>query len=95
MVAEAATTTNNLALNDAPVLLHTSEICVNGYQRSASLLSNSQSILPLLQRSTAKAADMFAMNAFVHQYKEHGLELADFTSAFMNVGQVIENYRSM
>jgi hypothetical protein len=31
----------------------------NGYQRSASLISNGQSILPILQRSANKAAEMF------------------------------------
>jgi len=68
---------------------------LNGYKRSASLVSNGQSILPYLQRSLGRAADMFRVGAYVHQYTDNGLEYADFLSSFRSLGQTVENYRSL
>jgi hypothetical protein len=75
--------------------MHYSNRSVNGYQRSAVLLSNSQAILPILQRAGMKGAEMYRAGAYVHQYKSCGLEDEDFVRAFRTVGQVIENYRSL
>lgn len=75
--------------------IHHSSRTVNGYHRSAVLLSNSQAILPILQRAALKGADMYRARAYVHQYKSCGLEDDDFVRAFRTVGQVIENYRGL
>lgn len=81
--------------DDRNCQMHYSNRSVNGYQRSAVLLSNSQSILPILQRAGLKGAEMYRAGAYVHQYKSCGLEDEDFVRAFRTVGQVIENYRSL
>jgi len=65
------------------------------YQRSAALLSNSQSVLPVLQRPIYKAAEMFRARAFLHQYTGYGLEDGDFKTAFQVLGQSIENYKAL
>ena len=65
------------------------------YQRSAALLSNGQSVLPVLQRPIYKAADMFRAGAFLHQYTKFGLEMDDFTQSFQVLGQAIENYKNL
>jgi len=65
---------------------------VGGYHRSASLLSNSQAVLPLLQRSVAKAESMFRVGAYVHQYTNYGMERDDFVEAFYTLGGVINSY---
>lgn len=77
------------------VHMHHSPHVVNGYQRSASMLSNGQTILPILQRAASKAAELFRVGAYVHQYASCGLEGEDFIQSFRTVGQLIENYRSL
>ena len=81
--------------DDTRCVIHHSNHTVNKYQRSAVLLSNSQEVLPLLQRAALKAAAMYRAGAYVHQYKSCGLEDDDFVRAFRTVGQVVENYGSI
>lgn len=77
------------------VQVHHSEHVVNAYQRSASLLSNGQAILPILQRAASKGAELFRVGAYLHQYTSCGLETEDFVAGFRTVGQVIESYNSI
>lgn len=99
--SSTATSTHNYFLApyvkmlDSPVKICYSRLQVNGYQRSASILSNGCTTLPLLQRVRSKAADMFSVRAYMHQYSEHGLEDADFVDAFRSLGQSIENYKGL
>jgi hypothetical protein len=67
----------------------------NGYMRSACVLTNGQSVLPVLQRPVAGATDMFRANAYIHQYEAYRVERDDFVTAFRTVGQIIENYRHL
>ena len=87
--------TTNVFYDDRISSIHSSDHTVNGYQRSAVLLSNSQAVLPILQRAASKGAEMYGVGAYVHQYKKCGLEEEDFVTAFRTVGQIIENYRSI
>lgn len=48
------------AVETGPVNLYYSTHHVNGYQRSASIMSNGQSVLPYLKRPALKAAKMFS-----------------------------------
>ena len=84
----------SLLLDDAVQVHHSAHI-VNGYQRSASLLSNGQAILPILQRAATKAAELFRVGAYLHQYSSCGLEGEDFVASFRSIGQTIENYQSL
>ena len=65
---------------------------INGYQRATSSISNSQSILPILQRTTRKASELFHSNAYLHQYTKYGIEKEDFIDSFRTLGSVINNY---
>jgi len=65
------------------------------HERSISMLSNSQSVLSPLTRSLSKAWDMFHTGAYVHQYREHGVEDGDFVAALIRMEQVLENYRGL
>ena len=68
----------------------------HGYEKSAVLLSNSQSAaLPCLDRTVDRAWQMFASRAYVHQYIRHGLVDADFVDCFATLEQVIANYRQL
>jgi len=83
-------------LQQAPpsVQVHWSDRSVM-YQRSAALLSNSQSVLPVLQRPIHKATEMFKAGAFLHQYTGCGLDVNDFRESFQVLGQSIENYKAL
>ena len=95
----------------SPVNLYCSSHHVNGYQRSASIMSNGQSVLPYLKRPALKAAKMFSsgmsvcwvllfiiyyfLGAYVHQYTDLGIEREEFKDAFLNIGQIIQNYQCL
>ncbi|KAG5179468.1 hypothetical protein JKP88DRAFT_256262 [Tribonema minus] len=79
----------------APAMVCTSALPLNGFERSASLLSNSQSVLRVFDAATPRAQQMFAARAFVHQYQQHGLETADFEAALMWAEQTRLNYRGL
>lgn len=62
------------------------------YEKSAALLSNSQSIVPSLDRVVERGWKMFASRAYVHQYQRHGLEEDDFVDCFAGLEQVLASY---
>ena len=68
---------------------------VNGYQRSISLLSNNNSVVPFLERIHLRASELFHNKAYLHQYKTYGVEENDFLESFQQVGQIIHNYQSL
>jgi tubulin delta len=82
-------------INENQVKFCYSPHVTNQYQRSACLVSNSQSILPMLQRAASKAAQLYQAGAFIHQYKQCGLDNDSFLDAFTEIGQVIANYKSL
>jgi tubulin delta len=76
-----------------PMKLCYANIPCNRYEHSASILSNSQAILPVLERSVNKASELYHAQAYLHQYSTHQVEQASFQEAFEQVGQIIQNYR--
>eukprot|EP01038_Epipyxis_sp_PR26KG_P013340 gene13340-17892_t len=78
-----------------PIQINYSDFFVNDYQRSITVLSNGQSILPILNRSTRKATEMFKVGAYVHQYTNFGLELDDMHEAFWSVASIIQSYSDL
>ena len=68
---------------------------VNNYDKSAILLSNSQSVIAPLDRVIDRAWQMFAHRAYIHQYMKHGLSEEDFVDSFVCLEQVIENYKKL
>ncbi|XP_043565976.1 tubulin delta chain-like [Chiloscyllium plagiosum] len=67
----------------------------NKYEKSASIVSNSQCLQKSLDRIVTKAWDMFASRAYVHQYMKHGISEEDFVDCFTTVEQVIASYSSL
>ena len=78
--------------NTTPIKICTSNIILNGYQRSTSVLANSQAILPLLQRAIRGGMELYEAGAYLHQYHTYGIEEDDFKYAFRCVGSSIQNY---
>jgi hypothetical protein len=62
----------------SPVQVYESNTPLNSYQRATSILSNSQAILPLLQRASQEGAKLYEAGAYVHQYTTYGIEKQDF-----------------
>ena len=67
----------------------------NRDQRSATCWANSQACVRPLAQMLHRAQGMFDAEAFVHHYYKAGLEAADFENTFVNLEQVLLNYRKL
>ena len=67
----------------------------NCYEKSCTLVSNSQSCVHLLDSVCRKAWNMFSARAYVYQYTENGLSHEDFLECFTCVEQLLKNYASI
>uniref|UniRef100_A0A3B4AQD9 Tubulin delta chain n=1 Tax=Periophthalmus magnuspinnatus TaxID=409849 RepID=A0A3B4AQD9_9GOBI len=65
------------------------------YEKSATLVNNSQSLLLPLDNIVEKAWNMFASRAYVHQYTKYGITEEDFLESFTSLEQVISSYRHL
>ncbi|XP_075417617.1 tubulin delta chain isoform X2 [Tenrec ecaudatus] len=64
----------------------------NKYEKSATLVSNSQFLVKPLDLIVGKAWNMFASKAYIHQYTKFGIEEEDFLDSFSLLEQVISSY---
>ncbi|KAM8853194.1 LOW QUALITY PROTEIN: tubulin delta chain [Synchiropus picturatus] len=62
------------------------------YEKSATLVSNSQALLPPLDHMVGKAWNMFASRAYIHHYTKFGISEEDFLDSFTSLEQVISSY---
>ncbi|XP_051966209.1 tubulin delta chain [Xyrauchen texanus] len=69
-----------------------SPVPFNGYEKSATLVSNSQSLLKPLDNIVRKAWNMFASRAYVQQYTKFGISEEDFLDSFTALEQIISSY---
>lgn len=67
----------------------------NKYEKSATLMSNSQGLLKPLDSIVGKAWNMFASKAYVHQYTKYGMEEEDFLQSFSTLEQIISSYSTL
>ncbi|XP_069740690.1 tubulin delta chain isoform X2 [Narcine bancroftii] len=67
----------------------------NKYEKSATVVSNSQCLLKPLDCAMKKAWDMFASRAYVHQYIKHGISEEEFLDSFTTMEQVIASYSNL
>lgn len=67
----------------------------NHYEKSATLLSNSQSPVAPLNSVVQKAWNMFTSRAYVHQYLKYGMMEDHFVDSFAATEQIIRNYSSL
>ncbi|XP_038615826.1 tubulin delta chain [Tachyglossus aculeatus] len=67
----------------------------NKYEKSATLVSNSQFLLKPLDTIVGKAWNMFASKAYVHQYTKFGMEEEDFLDSFTVLEQVVASYSNI
>lgn len=72
-----------------------SPVPFNKYEKSATLVSNSQSLLQPLDNMVKTAWKMFAKRAYVHLYIKYGITEEDFLNGFTSLEQVISSYRHL
>ena len=72
-----------------------SEHSFNKYEKSCTLLSNSQSCVLPLDTACRKAWQMYASRAYVHQYLQDGLSEQEFMDCFLCVEQVLKAYATL
>ena len=72
-----------------------SEHPFNKYEKSCTLLSNTQSCISALETVCRKAWQMYSSRAYVHQYLHNGLAEQDFVDCFLCVEQVLKSYAMM
>lgn len=80
---------------DAALMTGVQPRAFNHYEKSASLISNSQSPVSVMDSMVGKAWDMFSSRAYVHQYAKHGLTEDEFLDGFATLEQVIANYKHL
>ncbi|KAM4627366.1 tubulin delta chain [Polymixia lowei] len=72
-----------------------SPVPFNKYEKSATLVSNSQALLKPLDNMVGKAWNMFASRAYIHQYTKFGISEEDFLDSFTSLEQVISSYTQL
>uniref|UniRef100_A0A3P9C2U2 Tubulin delta chain n=1 Tax=Maylandia zebra TaxID=106582 RepID=A0A3P9C2U2_9CICH len=72
-----------------------SPVPFNKYEKSATLVSNSQALLRPLDDMVGKAWNMFASRAYIHQYIKFGISEEDFLDSFTSLEQVISSYSQL
>ncbi|XP_072247861.1 tubulin delta chain [Leuresthes tenuis] len=72
-----------------------SPVSFNKYEKSATLVSNSQALLRPLGDMVRKAWNMFASRAYIHRYIKFGISEEDFLDSFTSLEQVISSYSQL
>lgn len=67
----------------------------NQYEKSCTVLSNSQSCIQPLNNITHKAWRMFNAKAYAHQYYQFGMNEEAFMESFVKVEQILKDYTSI
>ncbi|KAL0586244.1 hypothetical protein ABG067_004093 [Albugo candida] len=63
--------------------------------KMATILSNSGSLIPILESTLTKAYDMFDHQAYVHQYRRSGMDPAFFRDSFLHCEQIVHSYKTL
>ena len=85
--------------NSVPSACTCSVWCCHGsfskYEKSCTVVSNSQSSVSPLDQVCGRAWNMFSSRAYIHQYSKFGLTQEDFMSSFVAIEQVIKDYKDL
>ena len=66
-----------------------------GYSRSCTVASNSASILEPLDRILTKSKEMIRIDAYLHQYRQHGIQKIDFCDSVLKLERVVSCYSDL
>lgn len=79
----------------APLLTSASERHVQGHDKTATLVSNSQLVLPPMQRIVSRACALFSARAYVHQYERHGMAADELCLQLAALERVCHSYAEL
>lgn len=79
--------------HDNSITSYTNQRCCSGYEKSASLLTNSQLPVDTLDRIVAKAWSMFMSRAYLHQYERYDITEDHMLDCFSIMEKVIHDYK--
>ena len=82
-------------IGDSPLSVARHPHKFNKYEKSISLLSNSQAIVEPLDLVCRRGWDKHAARSYLHQYTKHGLEETDFSDAFLKAEHILTQYHSL
>ena len=82
-------------MGGTPLDIRTDSHSYDFWERSASIVSNSQTIVTPLRRILENGKEMFDANAYVHQYETHGFQRDDLNEAFEQMAQIVHDYSSL
>lgn len=77
------------------VTQYSSQRPIRGYEKTASLLTNSQLCLQSIDKIIGKAWCMYTSRAYIHQYTKHGLTDENFLNCFTSMEKAIQDYRML
>ncbi|XP_061775293.1 tubulin delta chain isoform X2 [Nerophis ophidion] len=69
-----------------------SPVAFNKYEKTATLVSNSQALMEPLDHIVRKAWSLFACRAFIHHYSKFGVTEEDFLDSFAFAEQILSSY---
>eukprot|EP00928_Gymnodinium_smaydae_P048026 TRINITY_DN32074_c0_g1_i1.p1 TRINITY_DN32074_c0_g1~~TRINITY_DN32074_c0_g1_i1.p1 ORF type:complete len:473 (-),score=58.45 TRINITY_DN32074_c0_g1_i1:261-1679(-) len=64
-------------------------------ERSIGLLSNCQTVLPVLSSTGTRAAQMLRAGAYLHQYERHGVGREEMSDALLEFAQITHSYEQL
>lgn len=67
----------------------------SNYEKSISMLTNSQISIDAIDTLVGKAWSMFTSKAYMHQYTRHGMANEDFLDCFDLMEKVITDYKGL
>jgi tubulin delta len=76
-----------------PFMLCKDENMYNNLDKSCCILSNSQSVIPPMDRMLSKASEMYHAGAYIYQYEKHGVDKQYFEYCFQQLEYVLHNYQ--
>ncbi|KAL9654323.1 hypothetical protein ABK040_010354 [Willaertia magna] len=71
------------------------DVGFNGYDKTAFMLSNCQSVINPLNRTIVKAFEMYNCNAYLHHYKRYKVGKEEMTDMFCKVEQILFDYQQI
>ena len=77
------------------ITINDNSVGFNGFEKSAFLMSNCQSIVSQLDSVISKAFQMFNAGAYTHQYQKYGVGKEEMEELFLKTEQILFDYQHL
>jgi len=65
------------------------------HDKVATVISNSQAVVPVLEHTTTRATEMLQSGAYLHHYERFGMKKMDMEDALVHSEQALADYKSL